>query len=77
MLTRACRVWAWVPVEVVMDQTEKTAVQDAVSACARLALWLAGELEPDNNDVAEQDLDAVYELLVAVERLLRRRRAET
>lgn len=56
-----------------MDEKERVEVQDAVSACARLALWLAGELEPANNDVVEQDLDCVYELLVAAERLARKR----
>jgi len=55
-----------------MDEKERIAVQDAVNACARLALWLAGELEPTSTDVVEQDLDAVYELLVAAERLARK-----
>jgi len=55
-----------------MEEKERIAVQDAVNACARIALWLAGELEPSNSDVLEQDLDAVYELLVAAERRARK-----
>jgi len=55
-----------------MDEKERVEVQDAVNACARIALWLAGELEPNNSDVLEQDLDCVYALLVAAERLARK-----
>lgn len=55
-----------------MDEKERVEVQDAVNACARLALWLCGELEPNNSDVLEQDLDALYALLVAAERLGRK-----
>jgi len=54
-----------------MEEKERQSVQDAVSACARLALYLVDELEPSNNDVLERDLDDVYALLVAVERRAR------
>jgi len=55
-----------------METEDRVDVTDAVNACARLALFAAGELEPSSSDVLEQDLDAVYELLVAVERLARK-----
>jgi len=48
---------------------ERAKVEDLVSATARLCLWLAGDLEPVSIDVAEQDLDSLYELCIAVERL--------
>jgi len=66
-------VWLGVSWRCQMEEKERIAVQDAVNACARLALWLAGELEPVDNDVVEQDLDAVYGLLVSAERLARKR----
>jgi len=47
----------------------RTEIEAAVSAVARLSLWLADELEPTNSDVAEQDLDLLYDLCIAVERL--------
>jgi len=55
-----------------MKEKERVEIQEMVSACARLALYLADELEPNSNDVLEADLDAVYELLVAVETRARR-----
>jgi len=54
-----------------MEPKERQSVQDAVSAMARLALYVVDELEPNNSDVLEQDLDDVYALLVAVERKAR------
>jgi len=54
-----------------MEERERQSVQDAVSALARLALYVVDELEPNSNDVLERDLDDVYALLVAVERKAR------
>jgi len=54
-----------------MDQKERAKVDDLVAAAARLALWLVNELEPVNSAVVEEDLDALYELCVAVERRAR------
>jgi len=54
-----------------MEAKERVEVQEAVSAFARLALYLVDELEPNNNDVLEADLDDVYAVLVAVERRAR------
>jgi len=54
-----------------MEEKERQSVQDAVSAMARLALYVVDELEPNNSDVLERDLDDVYALLVAVERKAR------
>jgi len=54
-----------------MDEKERVEIQEAVSAFARLALYLVDELEPNNNDVLEADLDDVYAVLVAVERRAR------
>jgi len=54
-----------------MDEKERADVQEAVSAFARLALYLVYELEPNSNDVLEADLDDVYSVLVAVERRAR------
>jgi len=47
---------------------DRRAVEEAVSATARLSLWLVDELEPISIDVAEQDLDLLYDLCIAVER---------
>jgi len=55
-----------------MEEKERQSVQDAVSACARLALYIVDELSPNNSDVLEQDLDDVYMLLVAVEKRARK-----
>lgn len=44
---------------------------DAVSAAARLALWVEDQLEPEEMEVVIRDLDLLYELCVAVERLAR------
>lgn len=54
-----------------MEKEDRTDVQELVSAAARLGLWLAGELEPVSSDVAERDLDSLYELCIAAERKLR------
>lgn len=54
-----------------MEGPERAAVEDMVAACARLALYLVGELEPDNSGVLEADLDRLYEMCVAVERRAR------
>jgi len=54
-----------------METKEKAKVDDLVSACARLALWLVDELEPKDRHVVEEDLDSLYELCVAVERRAR------
>lgn len=50
---------------------ERARVEEAVSATARLCLWVAGELEPVDSAVVAADLDALYELAVAAERLAR------
>jgi len=55
-----------------MEEKEASDVKEAVSSCARLALYVVDELEPNNNDVLERDLDDVYELLVAVEKKARK-----
>jgi len=54
-----------------MEEKEAADLKEVVSACARLALYVADELEPASSDVLERDLDDVYELLVAVERRAR------
>lgn len=54
-----------------MEKVERESVEQMVAACARLALFLADELEPERSDVLEADLDRVYELLVAVEKRAR------
>jgi len=55
-----------------MEEKEASDVKEVVSCCARLALYLVDELEPNNNDVLERDLDDVYGMLVAVERKARK-----
>jgi len=54
-----------------MEERERQSVQDAVSAMARIALYVVDELEPNNSDVLEADLDDVYGLLVAAEKKAR------
>jgi len=54
-----------------MEKANRIEIEKLTSACARIALWLADELEPLNSDVAEADLDDIYELAVAGERKLR------
>lgn len=55
-----------------MDEKDRVELQEVVSACARLALYLCDELEPNSNDVLERDLDDVYGMLVAVEKRARK-----
>lgn len=51
-----------------MEAKERVDVQELVSACARLALYVVDELEPSSSDVLEQDLDALYELAILAEK---------
>jgi len=59
-----------------MEKEDRVDVQELVGACARIALFVADELEPVSIDVAERDLDSLYELAVAGERALRRWQAQ-
>lgn len=54
-----------------MEKAQAEKWKEAVSALARIALYVADELEPTNSDVLARDLDDVYELLVAAERKAR------
>lgn len=51
-----------------MEKKDRVDVQELVSACARLALYVVDELEPTSSDVLEADLDALYELAVLCEK---------
>ena len=54
-----------------MEKKERVDVEQCVSATARLALWLVGDIEPESKGVVEADLDLLYELAVAIERRAR------
>jgi len=54
-----------------MTPKERVDVDEMVGACARLALYVVGELQPSNNDVLARDLDSLYELAIAAERRAR------
>jgi len=71
-LTRSSPAWLdGQPRRCLMEERERQSVQDAVSAMARIALYVVDELEPNNSDVLEQDLDDAYGLLVAAEKKAR------
>jgi len=55
-----------------MDEEKKEVLQMAIGAVARLVLFVADELEPVDEGALEEDLNAVYRVLVAAERCARR-----
>lgn len=54
-----------------MDKSNKEMVDAAVSALARLALFVADELEPIHEAALIEDLELVYRVLVSAERCAR------
>lgn len=54
-----------------MKQPERETIELYVSATARLALWLAGDIEPEGIVYVENDLDLLYDMCIAVERKAR------
>jgi len=51
---------------------EITERNEAVSLCARLALFVADELEPLSEETLEEDLAALYQFVARVERTARK-----
>jgi len=54
--------------EVHMDHGEREEIQEAVSAFARLVMWLADEIEPTSAVAATRDMDLVEAVLVQASR---------
>jgi len=60
-----------------MEPAEKASVDEVLKLVARLALFVVDEVEPTSEDVLEEDLEALYDFLVAVERRANRWRQRT